>query len=43
MTNPANGGPACGFHNRWKQTGYRVHRDPHGNWHTYRPDGTEIL
>ena len=42
-TNPANGGPACGFHNRWKQTGYRVHRDPHGNWHTYRPDGTEIL
>jgi len=41
-TNPANGGPACGWHNRWKQTGYRVHRDQTGKWHTYRPNGTEI-
>jgi hypothetical protein len=41
-TDPGNGGPACGTHNRYKQRGYRVHRDPAGRWHTYRPDGTEI-
>ncbi|MCU1354766.1 MAG: endonuclease, partial [Acidimicrobiales bacterium] len=41
-TNPHNGGPACGRHNRYKQHGYTVHRDPDGPWHTYRPDGTEI-
>ncbi|MCU1357919.1 MAG: hypothetical protein JWM89_3337, partial [Acidimicrobiales bacterium] len=41
-TNPHNGGPACGRHNRYKQHGYTVHRDPDGHWHTYRPDGTEI-
>jgi hypothetical protein len=23
--------------------GFRIHRDPDGRWHTYRPDGTEIL
>jgi hypothetical protein len=23
--------------------GFRVERDPRGRWHTYRPDGTEIL
>jgi hypothetical protein len=23
--------------------GFRIERDPHGRWHTYRPDGTEIL
>lgn len=41
-TNPGNGAPLCGRHNRWKQKGFRVWRDPTGAWHTYRPDGTEI-
>ena len=41
-TDGANGAPVCGRHNRLKNSGYRVHRDDHGFWHTYRPDGTEI-
>lgn len=42
-TCPDNGGPECGRHNRWKHRhGYTVHRDPHGHWHTYRPDGSEV-
>ena len=41
-TNPANAGPLCPRHNRWKTRGYRTWRDPHGRWHTYRPDGTEL-
>ena len=41
-THPGNGAPACGRHNRLKEHGYRVWRDPAGRWHTYRPDGTEI-
>ncbi|MEO9220745.1 MAG: HNH endonuclease signature motif containing protein [Mycobacteriaceae bacterium] len=41
-TNPGNGGPACGRHNRFKEHGYRVWRDGAGTWHTHRPDGTEI-
>lgn len=41
-TNPANGGPFCGKHNRHKQKGFTVWRDPTGQWHTHRPDGTEI-
>lgn len=41
-TSPWNGGPLCGRHNLLKQRGYRVWRDPHGIWHVYRPDGTEI-
>jgi hypothetical protein len=41
-TNPGNGGPFCGRHNRWKQKGFSVWRDPTGDWHVYRPDGTEI-
>jgi hypothetical protein len=32
----------CSHHNRWKATGYTTWRDPHGHWHHYRPDGTEI-
>jgi hypothetical protein len=32
----------CGRHNHFKQRGYRTWRDPTGQWHTYRPDGTEI-
>jgi hypothetical protein len=38
----ANGGPLCGCHNRFKTRGYTTHRDHHGHWHHYRPDGTEI-
>jgi hypothetical protein len=42
LTDGANGAPICGRHNRLKNSGYRVHRDHDGFWHTYRPDGTEI-
>jgi hypothetical protein len=42
VTNPANSGPLCGRHNRFKNRGYRTWRDPAGIWHTTRPDGTEI-
>ncbi len=41
-TNPGNGAPFCGRHNRWKQKGFSVWRDAAGGWHVYRPDGTEI-
>ena len=41
-TNPGNGAPLCGKHNRWKQKGFTVWRDAQSNWHTYRPDGSEI-
>jgi len=42
-THPHNGAPLCGRHNRWKQKGYKLKRDPDtGRWRTYRPDGTEI-
>jgi hypothetical protein len=41
-TNPGNGAPLCGRHNRWKQKHFTVWRDPDGVWHTHRPDGTEI-
>ena len=41
-TRPTNGGPLCPKHDRAKNDGYRVHRDNTGQWHTYRPDGTEI-
>ena len=41
-TNPGNGGPACGRHNRLKEHGYTARRDPRGRMHVHRPDGTEI-
>ncbi|WP_426572889.1 DUF222 domain-containing protein [Aquihabitans sp. McL0605] len=41
-TNPGNGAPACGRHNRFKEQGFTVVRDQRGRWHVYRPDGTEI-
>jgi len=42
-TNPDNGAPLCGFHNRWKQKGFAVTREPDtGRWRTYRPDGSLI-
>ena len=42
LTNPGNGAPFCGRHNRIKQKGFTTRRDPTGAWHTHRPDGTEI-
>ena len=42
-TAASNGGLQCGHHNRWKERGYRTRRDPNGTFHTYRPDGTEII
>jgi hypothetical protein len=41
-TNPDNGGPACGKHNRLKEHGFTVSRDQRGRLHVLRPDGTEI-
>jgi len=42
-TDSDNGGPGCGSHNRGAYTaGIRTWRDPNGQWHHYRPDGTEI-
>jgi len=41
-TNPRNGGPACGRHNRLKERGYALWRDLVGQWHVHRPDGTRI-
>ena len=41
-TNPGNGAPACGTHNRIKQQGFHTWRDPNGTWHITRPDGTPV-
>ena len=41
-TDPDNGGPRCTRHDLAKNRGFTVWRDHAGNWHTYRPDGTEI-
>ena len=41
-TTTTNGGPLCPRHDRTKNRGYKLRRDPNGTWHTYRPDGTEI-
>ncbi len=42
-TQPENGIPLCGRHNRWKQKGYTTGRDPDARrWRTYRPDGSAI-
>jgi hypothetical protein len=42
LTDTANAGGVCGHHNRWRTRGYRTCRGPDGEWHHYRPDGTEI-
>ena len=42
VTKPSNGGPTCAVHNLHKERGYTVWRDPNGDWHLYRPDGTEV-
>ena len=41
-THPGNGAPLCGRHNRWKQQGYTITRDPSGTWHVTKPDGTPL-
>lgn len=41
-TRPQNGGLTCPHHNRHKSRGYTVRRDSAGQWHTYRPDGSEL-
>ncbi|MCA0144448.1 HNH endonuclease [Blastococcus sp. LR1] len=33
----------CERHHTKVHHGFRVVREPDGRWHTYRPDGTEIL
>ena len=33
----------CERHHTKVHHGFTIQRDPHGRWHTYRPDGTEIL
>ena len=41
-TNPGNGAPACGRHNRLKEHGYTVRPDARGRLRVHRPDGTPI-
>ncbi|WP_197029106.1 DUF222 domain-containing protein [Blastococcus sp. URHD0036] len=38
-----NTGLFCERHHGKLHAGFRVERGPDGRWHTYRPDGTEIL
>jgi HNH endonuclease len=33
----------CERHHTQVHHGFRIHRDAAGRWHTYRPDGSEIL
>ena len=42
-TDPDNLGLLCERHHGKVHHGYRIERDPDGVWHTYRPDGTEIV
>ena len=42
-TSVENSGLLCERHHTKVHHGFRVERDPEGRWHTYRPDGTEIL
>ncbi len=41
-TDQANGALLCAHHNRCKERGYRIARDPTGVCHTLRPDGSEV-
>ncbi|CCH86756.1 HNH endonuclease [Modestobacter italicus] len=38
-----NSGLLCERHHTKVHHGFRIERDPGGRWHTWRPDGTEIL
>ena len=42
-TSVDNSGLVCELHHTKVHHGFRIERDPLGRWHTYRPDGTEIL
>jgi hypothetical protein len=42
-TNLDNSGLVCERHHTKVHHGFRIERDPGGRWHTYRPDGTQIL
>ncbi len=42
-TSLTNSGLLCERHHTKVHHGFAIHRDPDGRWHTYRPDGTEIL
>jgi hypothetical protein len=42
-TNLGNSALLCERHHTKVHHGFRVERDPGGRWHTWRPDGTEIL
>ena len=42
-TAEANFGLLCERHHTKCHHGFRIERDAQGRWHTYRPDGTEIL
>ena len=41
-TNPGNGAPGCGHHNRMKEQGFHAWRTPAGEWKLTRPDGTPV-
>jgi hypothetical protein len=42
-TSEENGALLCERHHTKVHHGFRIERQPNGRWHTYRPDGTEIL
>jgi hypothetical protein len=42
-TSLQNSALLCERHHTKVHHGFRVERDPGGRWHTYRPDGTQIL
>jgi hypothetical protein len=42
-TSVGNGALLCERHHTKVHHGFRIERQPDGRWHTYRPDGTEIL
>ncbi|CCG04331.1 HNH endonuclease signature motif containing protein [Blastococcus saxobsidens] len=42
-TSLENGALLCERHHTNVHHGFRIERDSQGRWHTYRPDGTEIL
>src|SRR3954454_14421853 len=42
-TSLENSGLLCERHHTKVHHGFRIQRQPDGRWHTYRPDGTEIL
>jgi hypothetical protein len=42
-TSEENGALLCERHHTKVHLGFEIVRDAAGRWHTYRPDGTEIL